>query len=231
MTTAEGNITQLQTDVVTAQTTANTASSGVATNATAITGLDTRVTTLESHEDNKFNSIAVADAYNAATSYAEGDIVTYNGNRYVCTTATSGEPWDADHWSAEDVQTVLDTKISRVRKIGEVITDGVKTRSQIYDEIFAITQTITEDQIFAYISWGTYISTTDRVNLDAETITISRTALDLPDSVRISFVNLKESSSEAYLVVITTAGTMTISDLSNGVPTSGTTVAVWAYTA
>ena len=152
MTTAEGNITQLQTDVTTAQTTANTATSGVATNATAITGLDTRVTTLESHEDNKFNSIAVADAYNVATSYNIGDIVTYNGNRYVCTTATTGEPWDADHWSAEDVQTALNSKIKALAPIASVTADGVKTYSEIYADLYNATEPLEKIQDVVFLT-------------------------------------------------------------------------------
>lgn len=68
----------------------------------SISGLNTGVAS-------KFNSIAVADAYNPESTYNVGDVVTYNGNRYVCITQiTTGEPFDADKWQAEDVETVLD---------------------------------------------------------------------------------------------------------------------------
>ena len=56
----------------------------------------------------KFNSISIADAYDPASTYSVGDVVTYLGDRYKCTTAvTSGEPFDADKWQGEDVQTVI----------------------------------------------------------------------------------------------------------------------------
>lgn len=108
MTTAEGNISQLQTDVVSAQTTANGAVSGLATANEAITLLQNTVSTQGTTIETKFNSVAIADAYSGSSTYSVGDVVTYNGNRYKCHTAvTTGEPFDADKWTAEDVETVL----------------------------------------------------------------------------------------------------------------------------
>lgn len=67
--------------------------------------------------NNKFNSVSIADAYDATQTYSVGDVVTYNGDRYRCITAvTTGEPFDTDKWQGEDVQTVLDSLNSDLMK-------------------------------------------------------------------------------------------------------------------
>ena len=123
MTTAEGNITQLQTDVVTAQTTADGAVSGLATASEAITLLQNTVSSQGAILETKFNSVAIADAYSGSSTYSVGDVVTYNGNRYVCKTAvTTGEPFDADKWDAEDVETVLSDLNSNITNLVKTYT-------------------------------------------------------------------------------------------------------------
>lgn len=71
---------------------------------TALQALNTQVT-------NKFDSVGIADPYDATHGiYAVGDVVTYNGQRYVCITAVSAaEPFDVSKWSARDIQTELDS--------------------------------------------------------------------------------------------------------------------------
>lgn len=67
-----------------------------------------KIDNLENQGITKFDSAGVADPYVNGLTYSVGDIVTYNGQRYKCTTAVvAAEPFDADKWSAEDVETVL----------------------------------------------------------------------------------------------------------------------------
>ena len=58
----------------------------------------------------KVDSAALAPAYSASSAYSVGDVVTYNGRRYKCSTAivSGGETWTAAHWTEESVQTALD---------------------------------------------------------------------------------------------------------------------------
>lgn len=67
-----------------------------------------KIDALENQGVTKFDSVGIADAYVNGLTYSVGDVVTYNGQRYKCTTAVvAAEPFDADKWSAEDVETVL----------------------------------------------------------------------------------------------------------------------------
>lgn len=68
-----------------------------------------KIDALENQGVTKFDSVGIADAYVNGLTYSVGDVVTYNGQRYKCITAVvAAEPFDADKWSAEDVETVLD---------------------------------------------------------------------------------------------------------------------------
>jgi len=115
MVTAQNDIAGLRTDV-------NTANAGVATNAENITALQVTVGGHTATLKTKLDSIAIADAYDSEHgTYSVGDIVTYNGQRYKCITAvTAAEPFDADKWQGEDIQTVLDD-------INSDLADVVKT--------------------------------------------------------------------------------------------------------
>lgn len=67
-----------------------------------------KIDALENQGATKFDSVGIADAYVNGLTYSVGDVVTYNGQRYKCTTAVvAAEPFDADKWSAEDVESVL----------------------------------------------------------------------------------------------------------------------------
>ena len=58
--------------------------------------------------DAKTNLSVIAPSYDSTSTYAVGDIVIYNGVLYKCTTAIStAEAWDATHWTAKDVDTVI----------------------------------------------------------------------------------------------------------------------------
>lgn len=105
---AEGNIVQLQNDVQTAQGTADLAKSTADTAVEQIGITNTNVSQLTTRVGNKFDSVGIADPYDTSATYAVGDVVTYNGQRYRCTTAvTVAEPFDVTKWTGEDVETVL----------------------------------------------------------------------------------------------------------------------------
>ena len=106
--TAEGNIVQLQSDVQTAQGTADLAKSTADTAVEQIGITNANVSQLTTRVGNKFDSVGIADPYDTAATYAVDDVVTYNGQRYRCTTAvTVAEPFDVTKWTGEDVETVL----------------------------------------------------------------------------------------------------------------------------
>ena len=90
--------------------TADSASGKADTNAENITLLQTGLGNTNRDVANKLYSVAIAEPYDAtAGTYAVGDIVVYNGQRYKCTTAVAvAEPFDADKWTGEDVETVLE---------------------------------------------------------------------------------------------------------------------------
>lgn len=71
--------------------------------------LANEVSTIETRTGNKFNSVAVKDAYSPTSTYSVGDYVTYDGNLYECDVAiTTGEPFDADKWHAVDLMTLIE---------------------------------------------------------------------------------------------------------------------------
>ena len=92
-----------------------------------------KIDNLENQGVTKFDSAGIADPYVNGLTYSVGDVVTYNGQRYKCITAVvAAEPFDADKWSAEDVETVLNDIKSDLAEviIGSVQGDGTKTWSQ-----------------------------------------------------------------------------------------------------
>lgn len=100
---------QAATDVGTLGGRVNTLEATVETQGNAIVGLVNTTTSQGIAIGNKFNSVAVADAYSPTSTYSVGDVVSFEGNRYKCITAvTTGEPFDVDKWQGEDIQTVID---------------------------------------------------------------------------------------------------------------------------
>ena len=66
------------------------------------------ITNLQTAVAGKALSSAIAEPYSAESTYAVGDVVMYQGARYVCSTAILvAEEFDATHWTAEDVESVL----------------------------------------------------------------------------------------------------------------------------
>ena len=131
--TAEGNIVQLQSDVQTAQGTANTANGKGDTALEQIGLTNTAVSQLTTRVGNKFDSVGIADPYDTAATYSVGDVVTYNGQRYRCTTAvTVAEPFDVTKWTGEDVETVLNEIKSVLKPTNYKATCTLDTTGRAY---------------------------------------------------------------------------------------------------
>ena len=147
---AEGNIVQLQNDVQTAQGTADLAKSTADTAVEQIGITNTNVSQLTTRVGNKFDSVGIADPYDTSATYAVGDVVTYNGQRYRCTTAvTVAEPFDVTKWIGEDVETVLNeikSDLTEVTKLETVTYTGTPSSGSIVipSNVVDIADTIVE---------------------------------------------------------------------------------------
>ena len=110
LTTLQENVASLQTDVTTLEGVVSGHTSTITTINESLVLINTALNALNTQVTNKFDSAGIADPYDASYGvYAVGDVVTYNGQRYVCNTAVAAaEPFDVSKWTAEDVQTVLD---------------------------------------------------------------------------------------------------------------------------
>lgn len=143
----------LQTDLTSLEGTVDTHTSALSTINEALVLINGTLATLNTSVATKFDSAGIADPYDAAHGiYEVDDVVTYNGQRYVCSTAvTAAEPFDADKWTAEDVQSVLgpiknsvsifDNFVDeREYQIFSISADGVKTDGQLLNELYALVQ-------------------------------------------------------------------------------------------
>ena len=110
LSTLQENVGELQTDVTTLEGVVSGHTSTITTINESLVLINTALNALNTQVTNKFDSAGIADPYDATHgTYDIGDVVTYNGQRYVCSTAvTAAEPFDVSKWTAEDVQTVLE---------------------------------------------------------------------------------------------------------------------------
>ena len=100
---------QLRTDLGGVSDVATAAKNKADANEEAIGLLGTQVSQNTTKLGTKIDSNAIAEPYDTAATYSVGDVVTYSGQRYRCTTAvTVAEPFDATKWTGEDVETVLE---------------------------------------------------------------------------------------------------------------------------
>lgn len=108
--TLQEKVASLETDTTALETVVDNHGSSITTINESLVLINTALSTLNVQVTNKFDAAGVADPYDATHGiYAIGDVVTYNGQRYVCTSAvTAAEPFDVSKWNAEDVQTELD---------------------------------------------------------------------------------------------------------------------------
>lgn len=110
LTALQENVATLATDVSTLSGIVSSHTSTITTINESLVLINTALNALNTQVVGKFDSVGIADAYDATHGvYAVGDVVTYNGQRYVCTTAvTAAEPFDVSKWNAEDIQTVIE---------------------------------------------------------------------------------------------------------------------------
>ncbi len=137
-------VASLATDVSTLSGIVSGHTSTITTINESLVLINTALNALNTQVVGKFDSVGIADAYDASYGvYAVGDVVTYNGQRYVCNTAvTAAEPFDVSKWTAKDVQSELDDINSIIENvdpsvIASVTSDGVKTYSTLLSELFA----------------------------------------------------------------------------------------------
>ena len=158
---AQSNASQAAEDASNAVDTANQAASDVGDIGSDLNTVKGRVTALEQSDviqDNKiagletamptkFDSVGIADAYVNGLTYNVGDVVTYNGQRYICNTAiTAAEPFDQSKWTAKDIQTDLDQIESDVAgHTHREMTDG-RTCAQIFGGLATVFNALTEAQ-------------------------------------------------------------------------------------
>lgn len=103
------NVAELQTDVTTLEGVVSGHTSTITTINESLVLINTALNALNTQVTNKFDSAGIADPYDATHGiYAVGDVVTYNGQRYVCSTAvTAAEPFDVSKWTAKDIESEL----------------------------------------------------------------------------------------------------------------------------
>ena len=64
------------------------------------------------------SALNIAPAYSNAATYSVGDLVTYSGQLYMCSTAIEhAENWTPAHWTAVDMSEVIDSVEQRVTEI------------------------------------------------------------------------------------------------------------------
>lgn len=104
--TTVGNLT---TELGSVSETATAAKDKADASEEAITLLSGQVSQNTTRIGSKIDSNAIAEPYDTTATYEVDDVVTYQGQRYRCTTAVLvAEPFDATKWIGEDVETVLD---------------------------------------------------------------------------------------------------------------------------
>ena len=118
-------VSGLSTTVSDLNTTVGQHTTSITTITEALTLINTTLTGLDTSVKTKFDSAGIADPYDAEHgTYDVDDVVTYNSQRYVCHTAvTAAEPFDADKWTAEDVQTVFANISGDISDINTALTN------------------------------------------------------------------------------------------------------------
>lgn len=102
-------VSELRTNLNGVSDVANTAKAKADANEEVIGLLSTEVSQNTTRLGTKIDSNAIAEPYDTSATYAVGDVVTYQGQRYRCITAVAvAEPFDATKWTGEDVETVLE---------------------------------------------------------------------------------------------------------------------------
>ena len=130
LTALQESVATLDTDVASLSGIVSGHTTTIATINESLVLINTALQALNTQVVNKFDSVGIADPYDATYGiYSVGDVVTYNGQRYVCTTAvTAAEPFDVSKWNAEDIQTVIDNlQIQEVKYVDVHVNGSVPT--------------------------------------------------------------------------------------------------------
>lgn len=126
--TAVGN---LRTDLGGVSDVATAAKNKADANEEAITLLSGQVSQNTTKLGTKIDSNAIAEPYDTSDTYAVGDVVTYQGQRYKCITAVAvAEPFDATKWTGEDVETALENVQTA---LGGVVDDVSALEASVAD--------------------------------------------------------------------------------------------------
>ena len=218
-------VSGISSDVSDLQTTVGNHTTSIGTINEALLLINSALTTLNGTVTGKFDSAGIADPYDAEHgTYDVGDVVTYNGQRYECHTAvTAAEPFDADKWTAVDVQTKLD-QINNALALNNVsvTADGVKTYSQLLDELFALVDTskINANSVLEMGATGT-TSLYRPISIRSSLVSYTQPSVDSSNGARNGQIIMKASSSTYF-----SAAGSTVTDLSAQVPDDGIIIKV-----
>lgn len=219
--------TTASTNATTALNTANSAATDAATAVTTAGAADTKATQALAAASTAETAAAantitnLAPAYDSTLTYAVGDLVTYvdaqgSGKLYKCIVAVgTPEEFNINKW--DDV-TTSEVYGKPEKVISTATADGVKTFSDIYNELFVSPNTnkryIIELNHEGNISqfYSSFISATE-IHLN----TYSADGV----STLIQTVRMMNTSSTAVLITLGYNNTITYTDRSSVIPASG----------
>ncbi|MBP5773775.1 MAG: hypothetical protein J6W35_06865 [Eubacterium sp.] len=207
----------LQTDLTSLEGTVDTHTSALSTINEALVLINGTLATLNTSVATKFDSAGIADPYDADHGiYAVGDVVTYNGQRYVCSTAvTAAEPFDADKWTAEDIQTVI---------------DSIKSSLTAFISVYA--KPANETQIT--ITSNSFIDSTDSIHVNMQAVYANERPAGAVcsfyfDSEFTNLVNIGRSAFGVLINVNTSAVIPIVYNAANGFVVSESAITAGTY--
>lgn len=200
---------------------------------TNILDLNNRVSALEKAvsggDSNQANKADIATEFNTTTAYTAGCFVYHNGKLYIFNVDHAAGAWDASEVAEANVtdevtsnKAAIDTLDTRVDDIDDTLqhvydteilysttADGVKTYSEIldtlYDYVTAGCELVMSSTVFYYTGGRMFFSGT----------------IDNSNYVYESYLRVKQSASQYIRIRIKNDGTLTYTDMSANVPSSG----------
>ena len=231
---ASATATSANTNANTALTTANNAKDTADAATSAAAAATSTANTAKTTADNAAhaalgNNIAnLAPAYDPTLTYNVGDLVTFidsnnTGKLYKCIVAVNTPmAFNVNYW--DDV-TTSEIYGRKPVKVGEVVTDGVKTYSEILTELAAYTDYINDDNAYnAFVRavipdnieiFRLFIHTPTEYRFSASQATATGATLD-----RIVLCKTTPSGAR-YSTTFITSAAVTATNNDNTVPTAG----------